>query len=195
MALVKSLTFQLPDWMFSKLDLTSARHSDDARMALAIEIAELNVGNGGGPFGAVVFDAESGLPVGLGCNLVVAQGCSLLHAEIVAVALAQAAVGSFTLGHGAYELVASSEPCVQCLGAVHWSGVRRLVCGAPVAAAQAAGFDEGPRAVDWTEQLELRGIQVELNVMAASAARVLQRYQSQGGLLYNARPSIASRSR
>jgi hypothetical protein len=64
-----------------------------------------------------------------------------------------------------------------------------------VAAAQAAGFDEGPRAVDWTEQLELRGIQVELNVMAASAARVLQRYQSQGGLLYNARPSVASRSR
>jgi tRNA(Arg) A34 adenosine deaminase TadA len=195
MTLVKSLSFQLPDWMFNELDLTSVRRSDDARMALAVEIAERNVAHGGGPFGAVVFDAVGGLPVGLGCNLVVAQGCSLLHAEIVALALAQAQVGTFTLGHGAYELVASSEPCVQCLGAVHWSGVRRLVCGAPMAAAQAAGFDEGPRAVDWTEQLELRGIQVELNVMAASAARVLQRYQSQGGLLYNARPSVASRSR
>lgn len=195
MTLVKSLSFQLPDWMFNELDLTSVRHSDDARMALAIEIAERNVAHGGGPFGAVVFDAARGLPIGLGCNLVVAQGCSLLHAEIVALALAQAQVGTFTLGHGAHELVASSEPCVQCLGAVHWSGVRRLVCGAPMAAAQAAGFDEGPRSVDWTEQLELRGIQVELNVMAASAARVLQRYQSQGGLLYNARPSVASRSR
>ena len=53
-------------------------------------------------------------------------------------------------------------------------GVRveiRPVTTAVMAAAQAAGFDEGPRAVDWTEQLELRGIQVELNVMAASAAR------------------------
>jgi tRNA(Arg) A34 adenosine deaminase TadA len=111
----------------------------------------------------------------------------LLHAEVVAIAFAQGALGRYTLDGGTFDLVTSSDPCVQCLGAVHWAGLKRLVCGAPVEAAQAAGFDEGPRASDWKQQLEQRGIGVRENVLATRAAEVLQAYTQRGGLLYNAR--------
>jgi hypothetical protein len=62
-----------------------------------------------------------------------------------------------------------------------------LVCGATVAAAEAAGFDEGPRAHDWQEQLAARGTPVVLGVLAAEASAVLDDYATQGGFRYNAR--------
>jgi tRNA(Arg) A34 adenosine deaminase TadA len=187
MSLVRSITIRLPDWMFDELDLATARHGDEARMELAIEVARRNTLHGGGPFGAIVVDADSGTVVGLGANLVVGHACSLLHAEIVAILIAQAGLQTYTLAGGHYELVTSSAPCVQCLGAVYWSGLRRLVCGAPLEAAEAAGFDEGPRSDDWKEQLALRGVTVREDVLADRATDVLVDYQQRGGILYNAR--------
>jgi tRNA(Arg) A34 adenosine deaminase TadA len=189
MMLPRTLNFHLPDWLFTELDLDRRRDSDEERMELAIEIARRNVAHGGGPFGAAIFESTSGQVVSVGANLVVGQRSSLLHAEVVAIVFAQAAVGSYTLDVGRYELVSSSDPCVQCLGAVHWSGLRRLVCGAPVEAAQAAGFDEGPRAADWKAQLSARGIAVREKLLAQKAAAVLEEYRRRGGVLYNARPS------
>ncbi|HEY3592979.1 MAG TPA: nucleoside deaminase, partial [Polyangiaceae bacterium] len=119
MGLVRSVTIRMPDWMFDELDLGGPRHNDEERMHLAIELARRNVAHDGGPFGAIVVDADTGAVVGIGANMVVGQTCSLLHAEVVAIITAQAGIGSFTLAGGNYELVTSSAPCVQCLGAVH----------------------------------------------------------------------------
>lgn len=185
MALVRSVTWKLPDWMFEELDLSSVRRTDAEKMELAIELARRNVLHGGGPFGAVVFDADTGTPFSIGANMVVGQGCSLLHAEIVALAFADARLGTYTLRSGNYELVTSSEPCVQCLGALFWSGLRRLVCGARVADAEAAGFDEGPRGADWKEQLARRDITVTEGVLVESARAVLVEYKARGGVVYN----------
>jgi tRNA(Arg) A34 adenosine deaminase TadA len=91
------------------------------------------------------------------------------------------------LARGACELFTSSEPCVQCLGACYWSGLSRLVCGAPVSVAEAVGFDEGPRGADWKEQLTLRGTVVLTGVRAEQAAKVLTGYADRGGFRYNAR--------
>jgi tRNA(Arg) A34 adenosine deaminase TadA len=160
-------------------------------MALAIELARRNVEHGGGPFGAVVFERETGKIIAPGMNLVMPQESSLLHAEIVALMFAQAREKSFTLANASCELFASSEPCVQCLGACHWAGLSRLVCGASVVVAEAAGFDEGPRAADWKEQLAARGTTVVTGVSAALAASVLTAYTDAGGFRYNARtPAI-----
>jgi len=183
----RRLTWQLPHWLFTELDLTSPRRSDEEKMELAIDIARHNVQHGGGPFGAIVLDTDTGRVVAAGANLVVPQGCSLLHAEIVAIAFAQAELRSYTLAAGNHELVTSSEPCVQCLGAVHWSGLRRLVCGAPLGAAEASGFDEGPRSAAWKEELAARGIAVTDHVLAERAGAVLADYARSGGVLYNAR--------
>jgi tRNA(Arg) A34 adenosine deaminase TadA len=98
----------------------------------------------------------------------------------VALTFAEARLKTFTLAGGRYELFASSDPCVQCLGACHWAGLSRLVCGAPQTAAEAAGFVEGPRSADWTEQLVARGTAVLLGVGALHASAVLSEYAQRG---------------
>ena len=175
-----------PAWLDREIDLVTPRTDDDAKMRLAVELARRNIDHGGGPFGAIIVEASSGRIVSAGANWVVAQGSSLLHAEIAAIAFAQAALGTHTLGAGDYELVASSEPCAQCLGATAWSGVRRLVCGATTEDAEAIGFDEGPRRDDWVAEIEKRGIRVTLGVLRDEARRVLVAYRDGGGTIYNA---------
>ena len=90
------------------------------------------------------------------------------------------------------ELVSSTEPCTMCLGAVVWSGVRRLVCGSRDADARDIGFDEGPKPSDWTVALETRGIAVLRDVSRRDAVAVLKHYVDRGGLVYNARQAAGS---
>lgn len=179
------VVWRQPAWIAEELDLESARSNDDSKMRIVIELARRNVAHGGGPFGAAVFDARTGHLVAVGANWVVAQKSSLLHAEVAAIAFAQVRVGSHSLAGDDHELFASSEPCAQCLGATAWSGVRRLVCGAPAEDAEAIGFDEGPRRDDWAAELEARGIRVTLGLLAAEAREVLNGYAASGGPIYN----------
>ncbi len=180
------IVWRVPDWIERDIDLASPRHGDEAKMQVAVDLASRNVAHGGGPFGAAIVDGASGRIVAVGANWVLEQRCSLLHAEIAAIAFAQARVGSHTLANGDHELVTSCEPCAQCLGATLWSGVRRLLCGASAGDAEAIGFDEGPRRDDWISQLEARGIRVTRGVLAAEAREVLLAYRAGGGPIYNA---------
>lgn len=187
-----SLTLQLPDWIDDVVRSTLGDPSrplatDEDRMRLAVALSQRSVEEGGGPFGACVFDADGRL-VAPGVNLVVPAGTSIAHAEVVALALAQQVAGSFDLGaDGTHrELVTSTEPCAQCFGAVPWSGVQRVVCGAATEDAEAIGFDEGPKPERWTDELERRGIDVRLGVLRHEARAVLQDYAARGGPIYNA---------
>lgn len=185
------LTLNLPDWASEVLAAPRPElRSREARMAFAIGLARRNVEQGtGGPFGALVYDLQAGRLVALGVNVVLASGCSLAHAEMMAIGLAQQARGHFDLaapGLGPHELVTSSEPCAMCFGAIPWSGVRRLVCGARDADARAIGFDEGPKPARWAHALGVRGIEVERDVLRREARRVLVHYKETGGPIYNA---------
>jgi tRNA(Arg) A34 adenosine deaminase TadA len=156
------------------------------RMDLAIGLARRNVDEGtGGPFGAAVFEPESGQLVAAGVNLVVAGRAAILHAECVAMALAGQVRGSFDLT--GLEMVTSTEPCAMCLGAVPWAGILRLVCGARHEDAAAIGFDEGDKPANWKEGLARRGIEVVVDLKRAEAAAVLSDYVATGGLIYNGR--------
>ena len=189
---MRRLTLDLPDWVDTLLagplpDLSTAH----ARMRLAIGLARRNVESGtGGPFGALVFDLDGGRLVSVGVNVVLAGRCSLAHAEMMALALAQQVRGGFDLaapGLGRHELVTSSEPCAMCFGAIPWSGVRRVVCGARDADARAIGFDEGPKPARWSQALVDRGIEVERDCLRAEARSVLAAYAEAGGPIYNSR--------
>lgn len=89
------------------------------RMRFVIALARQNIERqSGGPFGAGVFD-EQGRLVAPGVNIVVTRNCSILHAEIVAIALAQKELGRYDISDGGksdYELVTSTEPCAMCSG-------------------------------------------------------------------------------
>lgn len=157
------------------------------RMQLAIELAAENVRREtGGPFGAIVVEHATGRLVGVGVNVVTAAGLSIAHAEIVALSLAQRSVDSWNLGEGGEtQLVTSCEPCAMCFGAVPWSGVSSVVCGARREDAEAAGFDEGDKPENWTAKLEQRGIAVRFDVMREEAARVLHDYAEGSGAIYH----------
>lgn len=183
-----SLAFELPAWLIQRVPANLALFSVETRMQFVLGIARQQVALGsGGPFAAAVFDAE-GVLLSVGVNLVEPAQCSLLHAEMVAIALAQKRLGRYDLSDGgsvACELVTSTEPCAMCFGAVPWSGVKRLVCAARDADARAIGFDEGAKLPDWQQALEQRGIAVQRDVLRSEAAAILQDYARKGGLIYN----------
>lgn len=181
---------KLPSWTESFLteEAESFRSVED-RMRLVVELSRQNIEHQtGGPFGAAVFDSN-GLLVAPGMNLVVPSNCSVLHAEIVALALAQKVLGRYDIGDGGtlkYDLVVSTEPCAMCFGAVLWSGVSRLICAARDEDARSIGFDEGPKLSNWDAELKSRGIAVVRDVLREEAAAVLQEYAAGGGPIYNA---------
>ena len=165
--------------------------TEENRMRLVIELSRLNVDHRtGGPFGAGIFDLSTNRLVAPGVNLVATSNLSAAHAEMVAIMVTQQVVGHFDLGGEdlpQYELVASTEPCAMCFGAIPWSGVRRLVCGAREEDVRGIGFDEGPKVSDWVAALEQRGISVARDVCRDEAAAVLRYYVENGGPIYNAR--------
>lgn len=145
-----SVTLRLPDWIgevIADLDLTYPTIED--RMRLAVELSRESIHRGtGGPFGAAIFDRETNRLLAPGVNLVLFSGYSFAHAEMVAIMVAQQLVGDFDLGgegQPSYELVASTEPCSMCFGAIPWSGIRHLFCGARGEDTEAVGFDEGTK--------------------------------------------------
>lgn len=179
----------LPAWVPDRVDFTRRYASDEDRMRLAITLARENVERGtGGPFGAAVFERESGLLVGVGVNAVTRLHNSTLHAEMMALQLAEKRIASYTLaaeGHPAHELVTSCAPCAMCLGATLWSGVTRLVCGAGRADAERIQFDEGPVFAESYAYLRDRGVAIVEHVLRDEARAVLERYRALGGEVYN----------
>jgi guanine deaminase len=111
---------------------------DAAWLARAIELATLNVADGGGPFGAVV--VRDGLVIAEGQNRVTATLDPTAHAEVVAIRAACLAVGDFSLAETT--LYASCEPCPLCLSAALWARVDRVVYAADRHDAARGGFDD-----------------------------------------------------
>ncbi|HET7560982.1 MAG TPA: nucleoside deaminase [Rhodanobacteraceae bacterium] len=176
-----------PAWLPALL-ASNHRHADaDARIALAIELARLNVAHAtGGPFGAAVFD-DSGTLVAAGVNRVEALQSSLAHAEIVALVGAQEKLGRARLNDDGrrYTLATSAQPCCQCYGAIVWAGIDELLIGARSEDTESlAGFDEGPLPQDWVAELEHRGIRVVRDLRREAAREVLTAYAKTGGRRY-----------
>ena len=179
----------LPAWIDTAVDGATVCSTDDAKMALAIRLAALNVEHDrGGPFGAAVFEQDSGRLVAVGVNRVLQHHCSVAHAEMVAIMLAQATLGCHTLAEGparAYVLATSAQPCAMCYGALGWSGISRLLIGARREDVESiTGFDEGPLPDDWVGGLERRGIAVVRDLLREEACAPLRRYRDAGGLVY-----------
>lgn len=182
---------KLPDWLNAVIPAPDTVYQTvEERMALAISLAANNIKHDGGPFGAAIFEQHSGRLVAPGINLVLQTNCSVVHAEIVAIMVAQQKLGTFDLGaegFPAYQLVSSTEPCAMCLGAIPWSGISSLVCGARDEDARNIGYDEGDKPNAWIEKLRSRSIAVTQDVYRNRAKSVLQQYVDQGGIIYNGR--------
>lgn len=190
MPLTERFTVALPEWVSGLADALPDRlASIPEAMDVAVALSRRNMAEGsGGPFGALVLSEAGGEWISLGVNRVEPDHCSAAHAEIVALGLAQRRLGTWSLAdvpQAPLMLVSSCEPCAMCLGAIPWSGVAALVCGAARADAEAAGFDEGDRPADWQQALVRRGIRVQTEVRRRHAAAVLAEFHDRGGRAYN----------
>ena len=113
--------------------------ADDAKyMRMAIGIAEENVDNGGGPFGAVI--VRQGEVISTGANRVTANCDPTAHAEVSAIRAACQKLGTFKLD--GCTVYSSCEPCPMCLSALYWAGVERICYGNTKADAKAINFDD-----------------------------------------------------
>lgn len=191
-------TIRLPEWLEKFLPEKDTIYSTvEDRMRLVIDLSRLNIERGtGGPFGAGIFDMQTCKLLSPGVNMVVTSNCSIVHAEIVAIMLAQQLINHFDLGFSkgsGYELVATTEPCAMCFGAIAWAGIKRLVCGARDEDARNIGFDEGQKLSDWVKALERRDIDVIRDVCRDEASAILRQYHENGGIIYNAGKSVPAR--
>lgn len=179
----------LPGWVVGRVDYDQVYATDDDRMRLAIELASENVArDSGGPFGAAVFERDSGRLIAVGVNSVMRLNNSTAHAEMIALQLAERRIASYTLaadGHPAHELFTSCAPCAMCLGAVLWSGVTRVVIAAQREDAERIDFDEGPVFAESYAYLRARGIEIVNGVLRDEARAVLEDYKARGGAIYN----------
>ena len=176
---------EYPPWVGRLIDWDRPYRSDEEKMHLAVEVARLNVREDlGGPFGAAIFERETGLLVSVGMNMVVPRNNSTLHGEMVAFMMAQARLQTYSLSER-HELATSCEPCAMCLGATQWSGVKRVICGAQREDAEALQFDEGPVFPEsYADQAE-RGIEIVHGVCREEAVEVLELYRATNGIVYN----------
>lgn len=111
----------------------------NAFMERAIQLAIENVRSGrGGPFAAVV--VKDGHVLATGTNVVTSANDPTAHAEIVAIRVACATLGSFQLHE--CDLYTTCEPCPMCLGAIYWARPLRVFFGAEAGDAARAGFDD-----------------------------------------------------
>ena len=112
------LVLDLPGWIAPFLEKApSVFENIENRMRFVIELSELNVENGtGGPFGAGIFEQDSGRLIAIGVNVVLETNCSLAHAEMMCIGLAQQKLKTFDLGAEgmpAYELASSKDCCLR----------------------------------------------------------------------------------
>jgi len=187
-----SFTASLPGWLVPLVDGYGILPTHDDRVAVTNQLAARNYVEGnGGPFAAIVVDRATSEVVSVGVNAVLSTKKSSVHAEVMALSLAQEKLGAWDLGASEeqdLELVVNWRPCTMCYGALVWSGVKHLViAGDGPECEDLTGFDEGPMPADWIGELEKRGISVTIGVQREAAVEVFAEYGRSGATVYNAR--------
>jgi len=166
--------------------LNSYNGSKESAMLLAIAIANYSANNGGGPFGAIITD-KTGKLIECGCNEVINKIDSTAHAEIIAIRRAQQALKLYDLKQysSPLTLYTSCAPCIQCFGAIYWSGITNVITAATKEDAEKAGFDEGliPNEL-WDVAKNKKNITYELEFKRNEAKESFKIYKENSGRIY-----------
>ena len=120
-------------------ECSDAKYVDRRRfMSAAIDAAHNGIGEGQTPFGACVVRGDEIIAVAH--NEVWKRCDSTAHAEVIAIRAACEALDTIDLS--SCEIYSTCEPCPMCFAACHWAKIERIVFGASIADAKAAGFSE-----------------------------------------------------
>lgn len=107
-------------------------------MRLAIKTAREGMEKGQTPFGAVIVKGSELIVAAH--NVVWATTDITAHAEVNAIRLACRKLAAIDLS--GCTIYSTTEPCPMCFSAIHWANCDKIVYGAAIADAAAAGFNE-----------------------------------------------------
>lgn len=142
----------------------------------AIAVCRRGIAAGQSPFGAVL--VRDGRIVAAAHNTVWRDVDPTAHAEVNALRAAAAALGAIDLT--GCTLYSTCEPCPMCLAATHWAKVGRVVFGASIADAEAAGFAELPVPAATLAALGRSPLRVEGGVLRDECADLFRQWREAG---------------
>lgn len=134
---------------------------------LAVEKAREGIAAGQTPFAAVI--VRQGAVVAAAHNTVWRDCDPTAHAEVNAIRQAARALQAIELS--GCELFSTCEPCPMCLSAIHWAKIERVLYGATIADAAAAGFSE--LHVSARQLAELGGSSLRVEAVPSEDCRAL----------------------
>ena len=138
---------------------------------------------GFGPFIAAIYD-DKGNKISECANTVIKENCSNNHAEMNTIKAAQEKLNDYDLSKYNLSIYITAEPCIMCLGAIMWSGIRNVYFGVKSSDVERiTGFDEGFKP-NWLDEFKQRGITVYGNIEAKVGIAELQNYVTQGKTVY-----------
>jgi tRNA(Arg) A34 adenosine deaminase TadA len=145
-------------------------------MMLAIEKGREGIAQGQSPFGAVI--VRGGVVVAASHNTVWRDNDPTAHAEVNCIRDAAKALGTIALK--GCMLYSTCEPCPMCLAAIHWAKIGRVVFGATIADASAAGFSELNVAARDLARLGHSPVVVESGLLQEECARLFAEWRAAG---------------
>ena len=145
-------------------------------MRQAIDKAREGIAAGQSPFGSVI--VKDGEVVASTHNTVWRDTDPTAHAEVNC--LRQAAQALKTIDLKGCTLYSTCEPCPMCLAAIHWAKVDRVVFGATIDDAAAAGFCELHVAAESLAEMGRSPLKVEGGLLREECARLFQEWKDAG---------------
>jgi tRNA(Arg) A34 adenosine deaminase TadA len=145
-------------------------------MRLAIRTAQEGIASGQSPFGSVI--VRDGQVVAATHNTVWRDSDPTAHAEVNCIRRAALALKTIEL-HGC-TLFSTTEPCPMCLSAIHWAKLDRVVFGASIADAAAAGFHELHVDARVLAEMGQSPVRVDSGLLRDECAELFRQWQQAG---------------
>ena len=112
------------------------------------------------------------------------ENCSNNHAEINTIKKAQQVLNTYDLSKCGAKIFITSEPCMMCIGAIMWSGIKEVYFSVTSDKVEKiTGFDEGFKQ-HWFEEFKKRGIEVYGNIETSLGEKQLENYVNSGKTVY-----------
>lgn len=155
---------------------------DMSCMLRAIELSKESAKHEESPFGAVVADNKCEKVLSEGYNRTHSSKNPIRHAEIEA-------LNSLFINHpqsyGDLQLTlySSCEPCLMCLGAAHYAGIKRIVFGVSVKEILQFGSDDPNYSSDPIMHISGMNIEIIGGVLRNEAIEILEDFSKNHGSL------------
>ena len=138
---------------------------------------------GYGPFCAAICNDEGHI-LTVAHNSVLIENSSVCHAEINAIKQIQVQYNTYDLSKYNLSVCITAEPCIMCIGAIMWSGIKNVYYGLRSKdVEEISGFIEGYKP-DWENYFKKLGIEVQGSIAVEDCQKALEHYISKGNKIY-----------